>query len=278
MSGATQANPASDFDIAPDDSLILDALEDYSRFIDELFDQPKSHAAYLERNVGDTAIRSVGRVIYKWRHASKDDQPPLTLIVRLSRRLGGIVSDIGQHPRKILERKRSMEPVNRFRELDSTCVRWLIRQPGLTIVEKAGHRRQILAVQRFESVNTLENRVLVDLLKRCRALATDYLRQFACRFPAHPWIQATQRFKRICEHFVNAPELASVKPLTSIPQPNYVLLHESRYHEIWLAYAQVMRKQQRRQQLWQSRKTVWAELCMLAIWSSMSRLARARIR
>ncbi len=274
MSGMTQAASTKVLDIAPDVSPILDVLEDYSRFIDELFDQPKPHSAFWEGNVGNTAIRSVGRVVYKWRHSLIENQPPLALIVRLSRKLSDIVSDIGQHPRKILERRRSMEPVSRFRELDSTCVRWLIRQPGLSIVEKAGHRRQILAVQRFESVNTLENRVLVDLLKRCRTLAADYLRHHAGRFPNHVWIQATQRFKRICEQFVDSAELACVQSITSLPQPNYVLLHESRYHEVWLAYEQVIRQQTRRQQLWQSRQSVWAEMCLIAIWSSMSLLAR----
>ena len=262
------------FELAPDESPVLDALEAYSQFIDELFDHPRSHSAAWEGNVGKTAVRSMARVLYKWRSTGSEDQPPMSLIVRLSRKLGDIVADIGRHPRRVLQRQRTMEPVNRFRELDSTCIRWLIRQPGLSVVEKAGHRRQILAVQRFESTNTLENRVLVDLLHRCRRLANDYLRQHQSRFPKHPWIQITQRFRRICDQFIGTPELAHVRPLTSLPQPNYVLLHESRYYEIWLAYVKVMRQQQRRQELWKNRQAIFTEMCIVSLWNSASRLAK----
>jgi len=125
-------------ELVPDESPLMDALVSYSRFIDELFDQPRNHAMAMEYSVGKIAVRSVGRVLYKLRHSGAEDQPPLSLIARLSEKLVNIVSEIGNHPRRILQRKRSMEPVNRFRELDSSCVRWLIRQPGISIVEKAG--------------------------------------------------------------------------------------------------------------------------------------------
>lgn len=263
-------------EFVPDESPLMDALVSYSRFIDELFDQPRSHAMAMEYSVRKIAVRSVGRVLYKLRHSGTEDQPPLSLIVRLGEKLVDIVSEIGNHPRRILQRKRSMEPVNRFRELDSSCVRWLIRQPGISIVEKAGHRRQILAVQRYESTNTLENRVFVDLLIRCRRLASDYLRKYGKKFENHPRVKKTMRFKQVCEKFIGTGELEGVQSLDSLPQPNYVLLHESRYHEVWLAYQKVMRQQARRKRLWSNRRFIWSEMCTLAIWNGLSLLARDR--
>jgi len=264
-------------ELVPDESPLMDALVSYSRFIDELFDQPRNHAMAMEYSVGKIAVRSVGRVLYKLRHSGAEDQPPLSLIARLSEKLVNIVSEIGNHPRRILQRKRSMEPVNRFRELDSSCVRWLIRQPGISIVEKAGHRRQILAVQRYESTNTLENRVFIDLLIRCRKLANDYLRQYGEKFGQHSRVKKTKRFKQVCEKFIGTGDLEGVQALDSLPQPNYVLLHEPRYHEVWLAYQKVMRQQARRKRLWTNRQSIWSEMCTLAIWNGLSLLARNRI-
>jgi hypothetical protein len=264
------------YDVAPEVSPVLDALEQFAQFVDELFDTPRSHPIAWEGNPNRIAVRSVGRVLCKWRHAVKPNRPPSALIVRLARRLPSVLSDVVQHPKKILQRRRSMEPINRLRELDSSCVRWLTRQPGNTLAEKSGHRRAVLAVQRFESVDTLENRVVLDLLKRCSALASNYLRQHQAAYPNHEWIRMTADFLTVCRRLETLPHLREVSSLPSLPKPNYVLLHETRYKQVWRSYMEVIRQQRRRQQLWTWRHQAFADMVIVAWMYSASRLATDR--
>ncbi len=264
-------------DVAPEESPVLDALEQFAQFIDEIYDAPKPHPIQWEGNPNRVAIRSVGRVLSKWRHAVKPNRPPSALIVRLARRLPHVLADVVGHPKKILQRRRAMEPINRLRELDSSCVRWLTRQPGNTLAEKSGHRRAVLAVQRYESVDTLENRVVRDLVKRCSTLARDYLRQHQAAYPDHEWIRMTADFLKLCRRLESLPQLQEVSGLPSLPKPNYVLLHESRYKQVWNAYTEVIRQQRRRQQLWAWRHRVFADMVTVAWMSAASRVLTDRL-
>jgi hypothetical protein len=265
---------AESIDTAPDESPILDALEQYAQFIDELYDVRKNRSTpvFFEDNFNRMAIRSVRRVLRDWDRAYNPNRPPSALIVRLSRKLPTVLADVVGQPKRILQRRRAMEPIHRLKELDSTCVRWLTRQPGNTLAEKSGHRRTVLAVQRYESVDTLENRVVRDLLQRCVSLATSYLRQHGDKFPAHEWVRMTADFLKLCRRLLALPHLQEVANLPSLPKPNYVLLHESRYKEVWRSYMEVIRQQRRRQQLWRWRHEVYAEMLTIAWMSSASRL------
>lgn len=265
--GIVEANEA-----APDESPILDALEQYAQFIDELYDVKRSRPIFYEENVNRIAIRSVRRVLQDWDRAYNPNRPPSALIVRLSRKLPAVLADVVGQPKRILQRRRAMEPIHRLKELDSTCVRWLTRQPGITLAEKSGHRRAVLAVQRYESVDTLENRVVRDLLQRCTSLAASYLRQHEEKFPSHEWVRMTADFLKLCRRLLALPHMQEVASLPSLPKPNYVLLHESRYKEVWRSYMEVIRQQRRRQQLWRWRHEVFAEMVAVSWMSSASRL------
>lgn len=266
-------------DVAPEKSPVLDALEQFAQFADEMVDSEKPNPISWEGNPSRVAVRSVGRVLSKWRHASKPNRPPFALVVRLARDLPSVLTDVAGHPKRILQRRRAMEPINRLRELDSSCVRWLTRQPGNTLAEKSGHRRAVLAVQRYESVDTLENRVVRDLLKRCIALASDYLRQHQSNYPNHDWIRMTDHFRKLCRRLESLPQLQEVSGLPSLPKPNYVLLHESRYKQVWRSYMEVIRQQRRRQQLWTWRHQAFADMVTVAWMSSASRgLADRQVR
>jgi len=276
LSGQSSLGLTDQIDLVPEISPTLDALEEFAQFVDELYDVPKPNAIAWEGNPNRVAIRSVGRLLCKWRHAVKPNRPPSVLIVRLSRKLPNVLSDVSERPKRILQRRRAMEPLNRLRELDSNCVRWLTRQPGITLAEKSGHRRSILAVQRYESVDTLENRVVLDLLRRCTVLASNYLRQHQQRFPNHAWIRMTADFLALCRRLQTLPHLREVSGLPSLPKRNYVLLHESRYQKIWHAYTEVIRQQRRRQQLWTWRHRAFADMAVVALMNSAGRMLKQR--
>ena len=92
----------------------------------------------------------------------------LALIVQAADACRVVLDRICERPRQLLRRERSMTDLGRVDQLDDACLRWLVRQPGRTILDKAGTRQRILAVQRTSSYDTTENRVVRDFLERCR--------------------------------------------------------------------------------------------------------------
>lgn len=258
-------------DDAPVDSPVLDALERYADFVDEIHNQPRPRLARWEGNVDQLAIRSLGHLLCKWRHSSRPDRPPHALIVRLAMTLPDLLTRVCRSPKHLLSRRRSVQPLRRLRELDSTCVRWITRQPGVSLVEKAGHRQAVLAVERFESMDTLENRVVLSLLRLCRALARSYLRQHESRFPSHDRVRSTSDFFRLCTRLLADPKLREISPLSGVPKPNYVLLHDDRYHKIWRAFLEVSRQQRRKHLLWEHRLAVYTEMATIGFWCAASR-------
>ena len=209
-------------------------LERYADLVDKFGWWSRSVAAgdWLGRHGGPVGDCTWGRLLRRWRHAVRPDRPPYSLVVRLSKDLPELLRQVTASPKRVLRREREREPLHRIREFDSTCMRWVCRQPGVTLAEKAGHQRSLLAVRRFESINTLENRVVLTLVRRSVRLCRDYPRQHAEAFPGH------ERYWG-CRHS-HANVAASSKTRCSskcaareFPTPNYVLLHDDRYHLLW---------------------------------------------
>ena len=94
-------------------------------------------------------------------------EPPQTLITQIAQQHIDIIEYIIQNARKILKRERKKVHISTAQQLDGQCLRWLIRQPGVTAAQKAGNQQKILSVVREESYNTLENRVLKAFLQEC---------------------------------------------------------------------------------------------------------------
>ena len=97
----------------PDDSPLLDGLERFSEMLDELYDElpgtdagKRRHPFNWEGNFSKTACRSLVRLNTKWRRIARIDRPPPDLIVRIAHRLQNVIDEIGQHPRRILQRQR----------------------------------------------------------------------------------------------------------------------------------------------------------------------------
>ena len=86
----------------------------------------------------------------------------------------------------------------------------------------------------------------------------------------------TADFLKLCRRLESLPHLREVSGLPSLPKPNYVLLHESRYKQVWRSYMEVIRQQRRRQQLWIWRHQAYADMATVALMSSASRLMRDR--
>ena len=177
-----------------------------------------------------------------------DEDAPESLIYRIAREDRGRLAALCLAPRVLLRRERRMVPLDRARQLDAQSMRWLDKQPGEDLVQKAGGRQRIQAVVRTRSTDTLENRVLKDCLLRAVHAAREY-RQENLRFASGQAVKKVERFERECEGLAQLGEIARVPAIVGIPVPNYVLQNDARYKQLWRIWLQLVRREQVTQSL-----------------------------
>lgn len=176
--------------------------------------------------------------------------PRAGLETTLARELSAVLTQVFDRLRKVLRREREPQHVGRVEQLDAECLRWLTRQPGYTVAQKAGPRQRVLAVVRRENYNILENRVLRDLLLRTERLAERWLEENERSFPGHETVKAVKRLGNLCRKGLELEVLQGVSPLHDIPKPNYVLTQDALYRRIWDAYLLVVEHYRLIEGLW----------------------------
>lgn len=208
-------------------------------------------------------------VLERWMENEKNQDPQMDVIVRHARSHRACWSDIVDRPRHVLSRRREMVPLGRVEELDTRCMAWLSRQPGSAIPERAGARQRILALSRFENVNTLENRVHRDLLERSSAAAREYLHANKGRSRNALGVITTryalvEQYGRECRHLAAEMARYGVNREHGTVQPNFVLLHDERYRHVWQAWRQIVNRERVLDDLWRWQRGAWSEFCKAA--------------
>lgn len=221
-------------------------------------------------------------VLERWLDPEPKSDPTMDVLVRHAREHRARWSDIAEHPRRVLNRQRELVPLSRVQELDTQCMQWLSRQPGNSLVERAGGRQRILALSRFENRNTLENRVFRDLLDRTVSAAREYLVLNADRARG----QATRRtmryalvqqYQRECRRLSFELEEQGVMRAPDIVQPNYVLLHDNRYQHVWTAWQEIIHRERVMDDLWRWQRRSWAEFCKVSLVQALLALGKTHL-
>lgn len=177
-------------------------------------------------------------------------EPRAGLETTLARTLPPVLQAVFERLRKVLRRERELQGLGRVEQIDPTCLRWLTRQPGYTVAQKAGARQQVLAVVRREHYDLLENRVLRDLLLRTERLAERWLEKEEEAFPAHESVKGVKRLLALCRGGLALEPLQGVSPLHEVPSPNYVLAQDALYRRIWDVYLLVVQYYRLVEDLW----------------------------
>ena len=215
----------------------------------------------------------------RWLAPGEAQDPVMDVLVKHARRHRVRWGEIADRPRRVLNRHREMVPLARVEELDTHCMAWLSRQPGSTIAERGGDRQRILALARYENLNTLENRVFRDLLERSAAAARDYLRLNAGRqrrdlSPTTNRYALVEAYGRECRAIARALAAAGIGRETGRPQPNFVLLQDERYRHVWQAWREIVERETVHDDLWRWQRRSWGEFCKAAC--AVALLARPR--
>ena len=218
---------------------------------------------------GGVAVPNLTRLCREWGKSGGTD-PRRAVIVEIAEEHAELIEQLCINPRQVLVRDRQMVGVGRVQQIDSACLRWLARQPGRTVAEKAGPRQHVLGVVRHEDADTPENRVLRDLVRRAIVAADRYIREYR-HMPDHPRVKLVRGFRRRLARLFAQSMIATVAPLVGIATPNYVLQYDTRYRKIWRDYQRLVRQQLAEDTAWRWRHRMWAEACMLGAVASMNR-------
>ena len=137
------------------------------------------------------------------------------------------------------------------RRTDAKTLRWLSGQPGRNTAERAGARQRIKAPKRYETIATLENRVL-------RAFAALTMRETKSWLitsgtaAVRAIIEAHQLWARRIETILREREVPEAIPPV---QPNFPLRFDPRYQKIWRAWLELRSRSiaTEREWMWQHR-------------------------
>ncbi len=191
-------------------------------------------------------------------------EPSMDIIVRHARALARVIERLERHPRRILRRVHRMLPAGRVQEVDRRSMLWMARQPGVTLAEKAGPAQRLLAVAREENFDTLENRVLRAYGELTDRHGRDYLDRNRTR-RATGRARMVENFGRDCRRLARWLAAGGVRRADGDVTPNFVLLENPDYRQIWNAWLELRRSERVRDDLWRWQPRCWEEFCALAV-------------
>lgn len=271
----------SDDDIQPDewqDAGIetMTMLDSHLEWINNLYDEVgriKWNQGW-EGHAEGIAVRRLSYALERWKESVQGDEPRSSLIVRLERdgNFRKALESVCSQPRKILSRQRTMMSISRIQEVDPACIRWLVRQPGISLAQKAGPRQEAMGIIRVENADTPENRVVRDLLLRACDACSLYIKENR-RFVGHDRVWHIKRFRRELQQMLKESEVADARPLVGRAIPNYVLQYDPRYSLLWKIYLLLLRQQKQQDDVWRWRQRTWAEHVSMAFLASLKEFA-----
>ena len=211
-----------------------------------------------------------------WRRAEKEDDPRMAEIVRQANELVPHIKDLEKKIRRILRRDREKIQLDRVQEMDRASMRWLSKQPGTTLAERAGSSQRILAIVRKENFDTIENKVLHSYLILAEKVTKDWLADNKRAISTKRY-QSVEKLRKLARNFARHLKSLGVGEATADVTPNYVLMQDKNYNKVFDAWMRLMRRESILDDLWAWQGEIWTDFCALAIVLSLNDLNEAEL-
>ncbi|RVK31045.1 hypothetical protein CN163_26780 [Sinorhizobium meliloti] len=211
-----------------------------------------------------------------WERAENEQDPRMAEIVRQAQDIMPRLKDLEPRIRRVLRRSRELTPLDRVQEMDRASMRWLVRQPGRTIAERAGAGQRILATVRREDFDTPENRVLHAYTRLAFEVSREWMRE-------HPRAGASRRYARVesfskfCKAFAGELDALGVGVADSGITPNYVLMQDLNYRTVYAAWRRLLEEERVLDDLWSWQAETWTDFSVLAIVLALDELDEAEL-
>jgi hypothetical protein len=205
-----------------------------------------------------------GRLREAWKRAEDEADPKMSEIVRQARKLQPVLRDLKVRIRRVLRRDRELTPLARVQEMDRASMVWLSRQAGRNVAERAGAGQRILATVRKENFDTLENRVLHAHVRLAADVAREWMRE-------HPLAKDISRYAQVslfgkqCRSLGTELERLGVMVAQSDVTPNYVLMQDRSYREVYEGWIRLLQRRKIEDDLWAWQAETWTDFATLAI-------------
>lgn len=187
----------------------------------------------------------------------QSDDAPAELIVEISLEAYDTIYSIKDNMMKVLKRDRQLVSIDKAQQFDMQCIYWYVKQPGTTSIEKAGLSQKLKAVVRYESYDTLENRVFKDFLKHSFLACRAYEKEYGERYENSGRVHSVKKLRYLLKSILDMDVMETISNLHSLPIPNYVLQNNPRYRIIWNYYQQLLHKERIIDTLWKNRQIVY---------------------
>jgi len=260
-------------------NLVVELIDRHIELVNDLFDreQPLLKSDWQGQTSG-LAVRPLDAALRLWQQGRNKDEPRRALIVRLAEddTVPKLLSSVCHRPRRILARDRQLQKIDRIQEMDPACIRWLVRQPGVSLAQKAGVRQTVMSVVRYETADTHENRVVRDLVRRAVLACNRYIQENRA-YPESKRVELVRTFRLELRRLLTHTPIAEVRPITGSAPPNYVLQNDFRYKPLWYWYQLFLRQEKQRDNVWRWQHRVWAEHCHMATNHCLMELLEARL-
>ena len=172
------------------------------------------------------------------------------LIVDLAEHQQFPLKEIARGAKRVLRRKRDFERLSKAREFDKASLMRIAQLPGRTIAEKAGPKQRIPAVKRYETTDTLENRVVEHF---CRLAEGEWLRNQSDDRTAlsNEWLRLASGFVGLCKRVKQSDDFRLIQKLKGpCVSPNYTLEQNTNYRSVWQGYRKLIKRQSEREECW----------------------------
>ena len=234
----------------------------WSQFFDDILEESVQNEEYSDRVPWRNILEFVKKL------SGEQSEPRRALIVKIAEDMAMRLPQTVTGLRKILVRERKLIPVSRLVETDRACLQWYIKQTGRNMAEKAGNQQKLMGITRKESHNVHENRILKDFLKRCSKESARYRKVEESVNSAYGETRRGQlvtSFDGLCRELSKAPVFHQISKPIPGTAPNYVLLNDFRYREIWKWYCKLLRHEDDEDRLWDWQSRTWADVSRLLV-------------
>ncbi len=216
------------------------------------------------------------RLRQAWERAENEEDPRMAEIVRQAEEVLPRLRALEPRIRRVLRRTRELVPLDRVQEMDRASMRWLVRQPGRNIAERAGAGQRILATVRRENFDTPENRVLHAYTRLASDVAREWMQE-------HPRAKNSKRytevrsFAKFCKTFSQMLAELEVRVADAAIVPNYVLMQDPGYRAIYEAWRRLLEEDKVLDDLWAWQAETWTDFAVLAVVLALDELDESEL-
>lgn len=259
-----------------DDELVFESEADENSFqLTKEMNNLIARVQELEEALDDPA-EVWNRLREAWRNAEDEDEPRISEIVIQASRMRPFLKDLEKKIRRMLRREREKVRLDRVQEMDRASMRWLSKQPGTTLAQRAGSDQRILAIVRNENFDTLENRVLHAYLRMAEREANEWLAIHKRALETQRY-QSVEKLKKIAKSFSTELRRLGVGIAEANITANYVLSQDKNYKEVYRSWLRLLRKNTVLDDLWSWQAEIWTDFCALSIVLSLNDLNEAEL-